>query len=169
MLEHVVPVVALHDHVVELQEAEALLHALLVALGTQHVVDGEACAHFPQHIDIVQGLEPLGVIQHQCLTVGEVDELFHLALEALGVVFDGFLGQHLTHIAAAGGVADQSRAVTDQCDGLVAGHLQTSHQTQGHKVSHMQRIRRAVKANVESRLAVVDHVTDLFLIRNLCN
>ena len=31
VLEHVVEVVALHDHVVELEEGQALLHALLIA------------------------------------------------------------------------------------------------------------------------------------------
>ena len=42
VLEHIVEVVGLHDHVVELQEGEALLHALLVALRPEHVVHAEA-------------------------------------------------------------------------------------------------------------------------------
>mgnify|MGYP007072580595 CR=1 FL=1 len=45
VLEHIVEVVALHDHVVELKEGQALLHALLIALGAQHIVHGEARAH----------------------------------------------------------------------------------------------------------------------------
>ena len=169
VLEHVVEVIALHDHVVELQEAEALLHALLVALGAQHVVHGEAGAHLAQHFNVVQRLQPLGVIQHQRLAVGEVDELLHLALEALRVVLDGVLGQHLTHVGAAGGVADQRRTVADQGDGLVARHLQTLHQAQRHKVAHVQAVRRTVKADVECGLAVVDHLADLFFICDLCD
>ena len=54
VLEEVVEVVRLHDHVVELQEAEALLHPLLIALGPEHVVDGEAGAHVPQQLHIVE-------------------------------------------------------------------------------------------------------------------
>ena len=169
VLEHVVEIVALHDHVVEFQEAETLLHALLVALGTQHVVDGEACAHLAQHFDIVQGLQPLGVIQHQGLTLGEVDELLHLALEALGIVLDGLLGQHLAHVGTAGGVSDQRGAVADEGDGLVARHLQALHQGQGHEMTRRQRVRRAVKADVKGSLAVVDHFTDLFLVGDLCD
>ena len=169
MLEHVVEVVALHDHVVELQEAQTLLHALLVALGAEHVVHGEAAAHLAQQLDVVQRLQPLGVIQHQCLAVGEVDELLHLTLEALRVVLDGLLSEHLTHIGAPGGVADQGRAVADEGDGLVARHLQTLHQAQSHKVTHVQGVRRAVKADVKRGLAVVDHLADLFLVGDLCD
>ena len=54
VLEHVVEVVALHNHVVELQEGQALLHALLVALGPEHVVHAEAGAHFPQQLHVVE-------------------------------------------------------------------------------------------------------------------
>ena len=58
VLEHEVEVIALHNHVVEFQEAQSLLHALLVAFSPQHVVHGEACAHLTQQFNIVQGLEP---------------------------------------------------------------------------------------------------------------
>ena len=54
VLEHVVEVVALHDHVVELQEAEAFFEALLIALGAEHVVDGEACADLAQELDVIE-------------------------------------------------------------------------------------------------------------------
>ena len=58
MLEHIVKVIALHYHVVELKEAQSPLHTLLVALGAQHIVDGKACAHVAQQLDIIEGLEP---------------------------------------------------------------------------------------------------------------
>ena len=38
-----------------------------VALGAQHVVHGEAGAHLAQHFNVVQRLQPLGVIQHLSL------------------------------------------------------------------------------------------------------
>ena len=90
-----------------------------------------------------------------------------LVIEAGGIVGDIVLGQHLAHIGAAGGVADERRTVADEGDGLVPGHLQTLHQAQCHEVTDMQRVRRAVKANVERGFAVVDHVFDLFLIGHL--
>ena len=46
-------------------------------------------------------------------------------------------------------VADHRRAVADEGDGLIARHLQPLHEAQGHKVPHMQRICRRVKANIE--------------------
>ena len=167
VLEHVVEVVALHDHVVELQEAQALLHALLVTLRPQHIVHREACAYLPQQLNVVQRHQPLGVIQHQCLVIGEIDKLLHLPLKALSVVNNVLSRQHLAHIRPTGGVTDHGSAVADQGDGLVSGHLQPLHQAQGHKMPHMQRIRRAVKSNVEGCLSVVHHFTDLVLVGHL--
>ena len=167
MLEHVVEVVALHDHVVEFQEAQALLHALLVALGAQHVVDGEAGADLAQQLDIVQRLQPGRVAQHDRLAVGEVDEFLHLALEALRIIRNGLLSEHLAHVGAARRVADHRRAVADEGDGLIARHLQALHQAQGHEMADMQGVCRAVKADIERGLAVVDHFADCFFIRHL--
>ena len=53
-LEHMVEVVGLHDHIVEFKEAEPLLHSLLIALGTEHVVDGKTSPHLSQQLDIVE-------------------------------------------------------------------------------------------------------------------
>ena len=41
----------------------------LIALGAQHVVDGEAGAHVAQQLDVVQIQQPVGVIQHQSLSL----------------------------------------------------------------------------------------------------
>ena len=163
VLEHIVEVVALHDHVVELKEGQALLHALLVALGTQHIVDGEAGAHIAQQLDIVQVQQPVGIVQHQGLALREVDELLHLLLEAGSVVGNVLLGQHLAHIGTAGGVADHGGAAADEGDGLVACHLQALHQGQGHEMSGGQAVGGAVEADVEGSLAVVDEVDDLLI------
>ena len=169
VLEHIVEIVALHDHVVELQEAQALLHALLIALGPQHIVDGEAGAHLTQQIHVIQLQQPVGVVEHDGLAFTELDKALHLALKALGVVVDILLGEHLPHIGAAGGVTDHGGAAADEGDGLVARHLQALHQGQGHEMTRRQRVRCAVKADVKGSLAVVDHFTDLFLVGDLCD
>ena len=163
MLEHVVEVVALHDHVVEFEEGQALLHPLLVALGAQHVVDREAGTHVTQQLDVVQVQQPVGVIQHQGLALGEVDELFHLLFEAGGIVGDVLFGQHLAHVGAAGGIADHGGAAADQGDGLVSSHLQALHQGQRHEMACGQAVGSAVEADVEGCLAVVDEVDDLLV------
>ena len=168
MLEHVVEVVALHDHVVELEEGQTALHALLIALGTQHVVDREAGTHVTQQLHIVQVQQPVGVVQHQSLVIREVDELFHLLFKAGCIVGDILFGQHLAHIGAAGGIADHGSASADQGDRLVACHLQALHQGQGHKMACGQAVGRAVKADIKSRLAVVDQINDL-VVGDLCH
>ena len=84
-------------------------------------------------------------------------------------MLNGLRRHHASHIAASGGVADVARAAADEDDGAVARHLQALHQAQRHEVTDMQRVCRAVKANVERRLAVVDHVADVLFIRHLRN
>ena len=44
---------------------------------------------------------------------------------------------------------------------------QALHQAQRHEVTDVQAVRRRVKADVEGRLAVVDHFADLRLVRDL--
>ena len=80
---------------------------------------------------------------------------------------NGLPGHHGAHIGSAGGVSDHRRAAADEGNGLVTRHLQALHQAQRHKMTHMERIRRRVEANIEGRLAVVDHLTDLFFICHL--
>ena len=138
MLEHVVEIVGLHDHVVEFQKAQAALHALLVAFCAQHVVDREACADLAQQINIIERNEPFGIVKHQGLAVGEIDELLHLALETFRIVVDILTRQHLAHIGTAGRIADQRGTVANQGDGLVPRHLQTLHQAQRHEMTDMQ-------------------------------
>ena len=122
-----------------------------------------------QHIHIVQVQQPIGIVDHLCLTFTELDEALHLLFEAGAVVINGLLGHHASHIGSAGGVTDHSCATADQSDRLIACHLQTLHQAQSHEVADMQRICGGIKANVESGLAVVDHLTDLILIGHLCD
>ena len=123
VLEQVVEVVALHYHVVELKEAESLLHALLVALGAEHVIDGEACADLTQEVYIVEVQQPVGVVYHDGLVLAELNKALHLALEALCIMLNVLAGEHFAHVCAAGGVAYHGGAAADKRDRLVAGHL----------------------------------------------
>ena len=169
LLEHVVEVVALHYHVVELEEAQTLLHALLVALGAQHVVDGEAGADVAQQLDIVELEQPVGVVEHESLAVGEVYELAHLDFELRGVGLYLLLGEHLAHVGAAGGVADHRRAAAEQSYRTVARELEAAHQVERHEVADVQAVRRRIEAYIERCLPGVDEVADLLLVRELGN
>ena len=123
MLEHVIKVIGLHDHIVEFQERKALLHALFVAFGAEHVVHTEARAHFAQQLHIIQVQKPLGIVQHHGLAFTELNKALHLTLEALGIVRNILLGQHFAHIRPAGRIADHSGAAANQRNGPVARQL----------------------------------------------
>ena len=167
MLVEVVEVVALHEHVVELQKAQTLFHALLVALGAEHVVDGEARPDVADELDVVEVHEPVGVVDHDGLVVAELDEALHLLFEAVAVVLDHLRRHHLAHIRAAGGVADHAGAAADEDDGSVARHLQALHEAQRHEVADVEAVRRRVEADIEGRLALVDKLGDLLLACDL--
>ena len=161
-------IVGLHDHVVELQEAESVLHPLLVASGPQHVVDGEMGADVPDKLDVIEVAEPVRVIDHHGLAFTELDEAAHLFFEAFTVMVDLFDCHHGTQVSPAGGISDHACAAADQSDRLVARHLQALHQQKGHEMAYMQGIRRRVKADIEFGPAVVDQIPDLVFARDLC-
>ena len=167
VLEQVVEIVGLHGHVVELQEAQALLHPLLEALCPEHIVHGEAGTDVPDEVDIVQVQQPVSIVHHLGLALTELNEPLHLLFEAGTVVVDGLLGHHAAHIGPARGVTDHGRAAANQGNGLIARHLQPLHKTQGHKMAYMERIRRGVETNVEGGLAVIHHFPNFFLVGHL--
>ncbi len=144
-----------------------MYHPLLVALGPEHIVYAEAGAHFTKEVHIIELQEPVGIVHHLGLALAELNEPLHLLFEAVAVVLDGLRGHHVAHIGAAGGVADVASAAANEGDGAVARHLEPLHQAQGHKVAHMEGVRSGVKADVEHRLALVDHLGDLLLIGHL--
>ncbi len=168
-LEHMIEVIGLHDHIVEFQKGESLLHALLIALRPQHIVHREAGAHLPQKLYVVKVQEPVRVVEHHGLagTLAKLDKAAHLPLKALGVVVNVLSGKHLAHIRPPGGVADHGGAAPNQGNGLVARQLEPLHQGQRHKMPRRQAVRSAVVANIEGGLAVVDESADLLLIRYL--
>lgn len=124
-------------------------------------------AHLAEELDVVQSQEPLGVVHHHGLALGEIDETAHLLLEAVAVVLDDLWGHHGAHIGTAGGISDHTGAAADQGDGTVARHLQALHQAQGHEMSHMQAVRRGIESDIEYGLTFVDHFFNLFFIRHL--
>ena len=54
ILEKAVKVIALHYHVIELKERKTLFHSLLVALGSEHIVNRKAGAYITQNIYVIK-------------------------------------------------------------------------------------------------------------------
>jgi len=160
-------VIALHDHVVEFQERKPLFHALLIAFRAQHVVHGEAGAHLPQKLNIIQIQQPVRIVDQHCLALGKIDKAAHLLSEAIDIVRNGLLRHHCAHIRAAGGVAHHCRTAADEGNGTVACHLQPLHQAKRHEMPHMQAVGGWVKADVKYRLARIDQGRDLLLVCHL--
>ena len=65
LLEQRIEIIALHDHVVKLQEAKSLLHTLLVAFSRQHTIDREMRSNLTQYLYIIQIKQPVRIIYHK--------------------------------------------------------------------------------------------------------
>ena len=169
ILEQLVEVIALHNHIVEFEECQTPFHPLLVAFVGQHPVDAKASTNFPQNVNIVQVQQPVAIVNHNRLIFGEVNKAAHLLFKAVNIVLNGFLCHHFPHIGLAGRVANHCRTAANQDNWLVSSHLQPLHQTQCHEVSNVQAVSSRVEANVECCFSVVDEFCNFCLIGHLCN
>ena len=122
-----IEVIRLHDHIVKFKEAEPLLHTLLVAFGTQHIVDGKVCADLTQQFNIVQVKQPVGIVYHDGFVIGKVDKTAHLNLEAFNVVIDDLFRHHRAHVGSAGRIADHAGSTAEQGNRFIPCLLQTLH------------------------------------------
>ena len=159
----------MHNHVVELKEAEALFHSLLVALGTKHIVNGEACADLTKNVNVVEVEEPICIVNHHCLALAELNEAAHLLLEASDVMVDILFCKHFSHVGSARGVADHACAAAEEGDRSVAGHLEPLHKAESHEMTYMKAVGCRVKADVENGLSVIDKLLDFVFVRDLSN
>ena len=116
-------VVSLQQHVVEFEEGQRLLALKpeLHRVEGQHPVDGEVPPIFAQEIDVVEVLQPLVVVDEECvrLPVAESQELLE------GIPYPGLVrvdlrfGQKLAAFVLAGRIADLRGAAADQRNRLV--------------------------------------------------
>ena len=161
-------VIRLHEHIVEFEEGEPLLHAGTVALRREHLVDGEIRADLAQKVDVIEVEEPVGIVDDDGAVLAlETDEARHLLLEAFDVIFDGLARHHGAHIGAAGGVADHARAAADEDDGLMAGILHVAHGDELHEVADVQAVRRGIEADIEGDALAAELFVELVLVHRL--
>ena len=117
-----------------------------------------------QHFHVVQIQQPVCIVYYHCLSIRKVDETAHLLFEAVHVVLDCFFCHHLAHIGSSRRIANHRCTTADQCNWFIAGHLQTLHQTECHKMSDMKAVRRRVKSNVENGFPIIYQFLNFFFV-----
>jgi hypothetical protein len=120
-------IIALHDHVVEFEEAQRLLavEPELHRIEAQHAVDREMPADLAQEVDIVELQQPVGIVDHQRVG-GAVAIAQHLGEDlpdAGDVGFDGLDREELSRLVLEGGIAHHRGAAAHQGDRPVPGLL----------------------------------------------
>src|SRR5262245_54711068 len=148
-------VVSLEHHVVELDKAQRLLalEPQLDRVVGQHAVDAEMAAVVAQEIDVVQTIEPVGVVDYERVigAVTEAQELFEDLLDAGDIRGDLAVAQELARFVLAGWVADLGRAAADEHDRPVPGLLQLAQHHDAEEVADMERWGGAVEADIAGR------------------
>ena len=100
-------VIGLKDHVVELKKRELLLtiKAQLDGLETKHAVNREVASDITQEVDIIQLIQPLGIVGHQGCIVAftKVQELAEHGSDPVQVFADVRLGQQFATLSLPDG------------------------------------------------------------------
>ena len=145
-------VVGLQDHVVEFEERQFLLalEPQLHRIEGEHAVDREVAADVAQEVDVVERVQPVGIVGHDRVAAGilEFEELGENGADALEIFVDEFVGQQAAAFVLAGGVADPRRAAAHQRDRAVAGLLQPVEHHDRQQRADVQRRRGAVEADI---------------------
>src|SRR5262245_13164825 len=103
-----------------------------------------------QEIDVVQTIEPVGVVDHERVigAVTEAPVLFADLLDASDIRRDLVVARVLAGFVLAGWVADLGRAAADEHDRPVPGLLQLAQHHDAEEVADMQRGGGAIEADI---------------------
>ena len=145
MLIEIEEVVALQQLIGELGERESVagstVEALLNRLFGHHIVHGDVLTHLTCKVEEGEVFHPVVVVHHDG-SVGffrlEVEELGHLALNALLVVAQRLVVQQVALLAFARRVANHAGGTTHKDDGLVAAALQVAQHHDATQMADMQ-------------------------------
>ena len=164
-------VIALQDHVVEFEEGERLLavEPQLHRVEAQHAVDGEVHAIVAQEVDVVQVVQPVGVVGHQRVrrAIAELQELGEGLADARQVGGDLFHRQHLARLVLERRVADLGGAAAHQRNRLVAGLLHPAQHHDLHERTRVQGGGRGVEADIAGDPARLGLSVQRFGVRDL--
>ena len=146
-------VVGLQHHVVELDEGERLLalEPQLHRIVGEHAVDAEMASVVAQEIDVVELVEPIGIVDHERVARRSSPKLTNLpntdSMPAILAAISASVEQ-LARLVLAGRIADLGGAAADQHDRLVPGLLQLAQHHDPEQIADMQARRGAVEADI---------------------
>jgi hypothetical protein len=136
------------------------LQAPLDRVPGDHRVDAEVFPDVAQKGRERQRLEPVGVVDHQCLRVsgGEVDDLFHLLADRLDVRLQHFFGHEHPLGLPAARVADQAGAPAHHRDRLVPAELEPPEVEELDQSSEMKAFGGGIEAAVSHEPLLRQHL-----------
>ena len=161
-------VIRLHDHIVELEEGQPLLPALLITLCSEHAIDSEMRTDISQEFDIVELAQPVPVIHHDCPIIREIDETRDLLAEAVAIMTDGLICHHLAHVRAPRGITNGSGAASHETDRTVSRTLHVGHCHERDQMACMEAVCRRIKSRIKGNLFLTEQLAQPFLIGALC-
>ena len=162
-------VIGLHNHVVELQEGQALFHTVLVALSCQHTVNSKMRSYIPQQLNVVQLAEPISVVDNQSLVIAEIKKSSHLLLEAIAIVLNILVGKHLAHIGTTRWITYSTSTAAYQANRTMTCSLHMGHNHQAQKMTYMKAVCCWIKTYIEGYLLVSQHLPHFVLVGALGN
>ena len=150
-------VIGLQDHVVEFEEGERLLavESQLHRIETQHAVDGEMHTIVAQEIDVVEMIQPVGIVDHPRIrgAIAEIEKTPEHLADAGEIGADLLDGEKLPRFVLERRVADFGGAATHQGDRPVAGLLHPAQHHDLHQRSRVQRGSGCIKPDIAADLA----------------
>ena len=142
-------IVRLQDHVVEFEKRQRLLaiEPKLHRIERQHLVDGEMPADVAQEGNVVQLVEPIGVVRHD-RAGAEIEKAREHGADRGDIGVDLLGGEQRAARVLAGGIADLAGAATHQRDRTMPGLLQPSQHHDGQQIADMQARRGRIEADI---------------------
>ena len=142
-------IVGLQDHVVEFEKRQRLLalQAQLHRVERQHLVDGEMAADVAQEGNIVQPVEPLGVVRHHGAGV-KIEKARKYRADRGDVGLDLRACQQRAARVLARWIADLAGTAAHQRDRAMAGLLQPSQHHDREQVADVEARRGGVEADI---------------------
>ena len=145
-------IVGLQHHVIEFEERQFLLavEPHLDRVEGEHAVDREVLADIAQEIDVVERVQPVGIVGHDGVAAValEFQKLGKDRADADEVLVDHVLGENAAAFVLAGRVADAGGAAAHQRDRPVAGLLHPIEHHDRQQRADMQRGGGAVEADI---------------------
>ena len=141
----------------------------LDAVEGEHARDGEMAAELTEKRDILELIEPVGVVDHLGVggAVAERHELSEYPLDPFHIAGDVGIAEELTGLVLPGRIADLGGAATHEHDGSVPGPLEDPQHHDRQEAAHVQARRRAVEPDIARDDAFAGTSIEAIRVRDL--